>query len=251
MKTKYTTKDYEDYIKSMEGKKTDFIYLLNGVSSMTVPKEIEHTLRESGLYERVEKECYKSMFELMGAYINNAKCLTSPMNSTLISYRELLRPIRSHQKEIDNLLKTANKFELYELQEIKIALANLFINLLKDNEDDIGLIMEPIKKEKSKLTLLDPDIIIDTNKNVPIKLLNDMVELGSKYELLAEVHYKENDLMNLLDEADDNDTVHNWIISLNVRKKLLVYKEDVKRLKEYISALKNLMVSEKICNEQG
>ena len=243
MKTEYTHADYKDYIRKMDNNKTDFIYLLNGVSNMTVTKEIEHTLKENNLNEIVEKECYKSMFEVMGTYINNSKCLTSPMNSLFISYRELYKPIRTYKKEIDNLLKNANPFELYELKEIKVALANLFINLLKDNEDDIGLIVEPIKREKTKLTLLDPDIIIDTNNNVPVKLLNDIVELGSKYELLVEVHYKENELISLVDESNE---VHNWIMEISIRKKLLKYKEDVKRLQEYIIAIKNLMISEKV-----
>ena len=243
MKTEYTHEDYMNFIKSMNNKKTDFIYLLNGVSNMTVPKEIEGTLKVNKLYKKVEKECYKSMFEISGTYINNNKCLTSPMNSMFISYRELYKPIRTYDEAIDNLIKNVNIYELYELKEIKIALASLFINLLKDNEDDIGLILEPIKQEKTtKLTLLDPDIIIDTSKNVPIKLLNALVDLGSRYELLVEVHYQENELMNLIDESDE---LHNWIAHVSIRKKLLKYKEDVRRLQEYILALKNLMAMEK------
>lgn len=240
MKSEYTEKDYENYKNTF---KTDFIYLLNGVSSMTVPKEIEHTLRKHGLYDRIQKECYKSMFEVMDTYINNSKCLTSPINSLLVSYRDLYRPIRSYQKDIDVLLTAANPLELFELREIKVALANLFISLLKDNENDIGLIIEPIKIEKKSLTLLDPDIIIDINKNVPVQLANDIVALGSKYEILAEVHFGENELIKLLDESDE-DNIQNWVMQLNIRKRLLIYKEDIEKLKDYIATIKNLMILE-------
>lgn len=243
MKTVYTDKDYNEYMERVNSKKVDFIYLLNGVSNMTVPKEIENSLKSNNLYEMTRHECYKSIFEVMNTHMHDNKCITSPMNNLFISYRELSKTIRTHYEKIDNILKLINPFEIYELSEIRVAIASLFINLLKENKDDIGIIVEPWRKNnKDKLTLLDPDIIIDINSKIPVRILEPLRDLGSKYELLVEMHYNENDLIKLIDEENE---LENWILSLNIRKKLLTYKEDVKRLNNYIFALKNYIALEK------
>lgn len=67
--------------------------------------------------------------------------------------------------------------------------------------------------------------------------------MGSKYEILAEVHFGENELIKLLDESDE-DNIQNWVMQLNIRKRLLIYKEDIEKLKDYIATIKNLMILE-------